>query len=140
MCRRLRDGRSLKNPTGDPGCSRSRSAPFGARIAMQATELGGYLIPAGTEVLVSLYHTHHMPELYPEPECFNPNRWLAIGVPSFEYIPFGGGSHMCIGGPFGMMETKIVLAMMLQRFRLAFVAGRRIDGSGGCSRVEDQPA
>jgi cytochrome P450 len=104
-------------------------APFGARIAMQATELGGYLIPPGTEVLVSLYHTHHMPELYPEPECFNPNRWLAIGVPSFEYIPFGGGPHLCIGGPFAMMETKIVLAMVLQRFRLQLVAGQRIDRS-----------
>ena len=104
-------------------------APFGARIAMQATELGGYLIPSGTEIFVSLYHTHHMPELYPEPECFNPNRWLAIDATSFEYIPFGGGPHMCIGGPFAMMETKIVLAMLLQRFRLQFVAGQRIDRS-----------
>ena len=70
-----------------------------------------------------------MPELYPEPECFNPNRWLAIGVPSFEYIPFGGGPHLCIAGPFAMMETKIVLAMVLQRFRLQLVAGQRIDRS-----------
>jgi cytochrome P450 len=104
-------------------------APFGSRIAMQAAELGGYLIPSGTEVVVSLYHTHHMPELYPEPERFNPDRWLATDVPSFEYIPFGGGPHMCVGGPFGMMETKIVLAMLLQRFRLQFVAGQRIDRS-----------
>lgn len=102
-------------------------APFSVRIAVQPTELGGYHLPTGTEALLSVYHTHHMPELYDQPEVFNPYRWIGIERDTFEFNPFLGGPHMCIGGPFAMLEMKLVLAMILQRYRLEFIPGTRVD-------------
>ncbi|MBE9126529.1 cytochrome P450 [Coleofasciculus sp. LEGE 07092] len=52
--------------------------PWNGRVTSQPTELGDYALPTGTEVFVSLYHTHHMSELYPDPEAFNPQRWETI--------------------------------------------------------------
>lgn len=105
--------------------------PFNHRIVASATELNGHAIPSGTELLVSIYHTHHMRDLFPEPERFNPDRWLAIEPSTFEYNPFSAGPRMCIGAAFAMMEIKIVLAMLLQQYRLEFVSGRPVDPSVG---------
>jgi len=102
-------------------------APFSIRVAVQDTELGGYHLPAGTEAILSVYHTHHMPELYGQPEVFNPYRWIGIERDTFEFNPFLAGPHMCIGGPFAMLEMKLVLAMILQRHRLEFIPGTRVD-------------
>jgi cytochrome P450 len=68
-----------------------------------------------------------MPELYPEPERFLPDRWATISPSVYEYIPFGAGPHMCLGATFAMIEIKIVLALILQRYRLAVRPGARID-------------
>jgi cytochrome P450 len=94
------------------------SVPFLLRVAMEDTELGGYKIQRGSEVIYSPYITHHSADLYPDPERFNPDRWLTIDPSPYAYIPFGAGLRMCIGAPFALMEAKLVLAMMLQRFRL----------------------
>ncbi|MFN8374498.1 MAG: cytochrome P450 [Anaerolineae bacterium] len=93
--------------------------PFLLRVAMENTELSGYRIPRGSEVIYSPYITHHMPEIYPEPQRFNPDRWLTSSPSSYEYLPFGAGIRMCIGATFATMEAKIVLATMLQRYHLA---------------------
>ena len=97
------------------------AVPWNGRVTSQATELGGYALPEGTEVFVSIYQTHHMPELYAEPEVFNPQRWETIEPSMFEYVPFSAGSRTCIGAAFALIEMKIVLAMLLQRYRLQFV-------------------
>jgi len=102
-------------------------APFSIRIAVQPTELGGYQLPAGTEAILSIYHTHHMADLYEQPEVFNPYRWIGIERNTFEFNPFLAGPHMCIGGPFAMLEMKLVLAMILQRHRLEFIPETRVD-------------
>ena len=91
--------------------------PWNTRTTAGPTELGGHHLPVGTEVIISIYHTHHMAELYEQPEVFNPHRWSTIERDSFEYNPFSGGPRMCIGAPFAMQEMKIALAMMLQRYR-----------------------
>jgi cytochrome P450 len=78
-------------------------------------------------VFFSQYITHHMPELYPEPERFLPERWQTINPSVYEYLPFGGGPRMCIGATFALFEIKIALALILQRYRLALQAGARID-------------
>ncbi|CAA9573031.1 cytochrome P450 hydroxylase [uncultured Synechococcales cyanobacterium] len=103
--------------------------PWNGRVTAQPTQLGGYALPQGTEVLVSIYQTHHMPELYPRPELFNPRRWETIEPTIFEYNPFSAGPRMCIGVGFAMMEMKIVLAMLLQRYRLQFIP-QKIDRYG----------
>jgi len=103
--------------------------PFLLRVAMEETELDGYRIPVGTEVIYSPYITHHMPEIYPEPERFNPDRWLTINPSAYEYLPFGAGIRMCIGATFASMEAKLVLAMMLQRYHLALPPDAKVDRS-----------
>lgn len=105
-------------------------APWNGRVTAQPTELGGYPIPQGTEVFVSIYQTHHMPELYPEPERFNPQRWEGFEPTAFEYNPFSAGPRLCIGAGFAMMEMKIVLAMLLQRYRLQFIPQVKVDRTG----------
>jgi cytochrome P450 len=71
-----------------------------------------------------------MPELYPDPEAFNPQRWETIEPSPYEYNPFSTGPRLCIGAGFAMMEIKLVLAMLLQRNRLQFLPQVRIDRRG----------
>ena len=71
-----------------------------------------------------------MPELYPNPESFDPSRWETITPNSYKYNPFSAGPRVCIGAGFAMMEIKIILAMLLQRYRLQFDPQRSIDRSG----------
>ncbi len=101
--------------------------PYSTRYACQATELAGFPIPAGTDVFVSLYHTHRMPELYAQPNVFNPYRWLGIERDVFEFTPFNSGPRMCLGAGFAMQEMKLMLAMILQRYRLEFIPNTRVD-------------
>jgi len=93
-------------------------APVTWRRAAHSIEVGGYEIPEGTEVYASIYETHHMPELYPEPERFDPGRWETTDPGTYEYIPFNAGPRRCIGASFAMMEIKVVLAVLLRRYRL----------------------
>lgn len=104
--------------------------PWNGRVTSQPTELGGYPLPMGTEVFVSIYQTHHMAELYPDSETFNPDRWQSIAPTPYEYNPFSAGPRTCIGAAFAMMELKIVLAMLLQRYRLQCVPRLKIDRTG----------
>ncbi len=104
--------------------------PVNSRILSQPSELDGYALPAGTEVYLSIYHTHHMPELYPQPELFNPGRWETIAPTLFEYGPFSSGRRVCIGASFALMDIKIILSMLIQRYRLQCLPHARVDRSG----------
>jgi cytochrome P450 len=104
--------------------------PWNGRVTSQPTTLAGYELPVGTEVFVSIYHTHHMPEIYPEPERFNPQRWETIQPTMYEYNPFSAGSRICIGAGFAIMEIKIVLAMLLMRYRLQLITEKPINAKG----------
>jgi cytochrome P450 len=106
------------------------SIPWNGRIASENTTLGGYEIPAGTEVFVSIYQTHHSPEIYSQPQQFDPKRWEKIEPTMYEYNPFSAGSRICIGAGFAMMEIKIVLAMLLMRYRFQLITEKPIDGKG----------
>lgn len=102
-------------------------ATFMMRYTTAPAQLGPYALPAGATVTLSPYITHHLPELYPQPERFNPARWETIGPGTYEYLPFGAGPHMCLGATFAMLEMKIVLAMLVQRHWLELAPGARID-------------
>jgi len=100
--------------------------PFNHRICPEDCELGGYALPRGTELLSSIYRTQRMPDLYPEPNRFKPERWEKLEPGPYSYNPFGTGPRMCIGATFALMEIKIVLAMLLQAYRFELVPGSRI--------------
>jgi cytochrome P450 len=102
-------------------------APFGARCSTTPFTLGPYSLPTHTTVLFSQYITHHMPELYAEPDRFIPARWTTINPSPYEYLPFGAGPRMCLGAAFAMLELKIVLSMLLQRYQLILVPNTTID-------------
>lgn len=91
------------------------------RRTVRDTELGGYFLPEDTLVSVSPHFVHHMPELWPDPERFDPERFAADRredrVHSHAWIPFGGGVHKCIGLYFGQMEIKAAMHQILQRWR-----------------------
>jgi cytochrome P450 len=97
------------------------------RATASATVLGGRRLAPGTTVVFSHYITHHMPDLFPEPERFLPNRWLTANPSPYEYLPFGIGPRMCIGVTFASLAVRMVLATLLQRFRLTMVPGTRVD-------------
>ena len=102
-------------------------ASFSSRISTAPFALGPYELPEGALVTFSQFLTHRLPELYPDPQRFCPERWERIDPSPYEYLPFGAGPRMCIGAAFALMEIKIVLAMLLQRFRPALPPGTRVD-------------
>lgn len=101
--------------------------PWNARVTSQPTSLGGYELPTGTEVFVSIYHTHHLPPIFPNPEKFDPQRWETKEPTMYEYNPFSAGSRICIGAPFALMEIKIVLAMLLMQYRLQYISQQQLE-------------
>ena len=91
------------------------------RRALRDFEFGGYRIPAGTQVGVGIAWTHHMPDIWPEPDKFDPLRFTpeaSKGRHRFAWVPFGGGAHMCIGLHFAVMQMKLLMANMLSRYRI----------------------
>jgi len=91
------------------------------RRALRDFEFGGYRIPAGTQVGVGIAWTHRMPEIWPEPDRFDPLRFTpenSKGRHRFAWVPFGGGAHMCIGLHFAVMQMKLLVANLLSRYRI----------------------
>ncbi|MCB9009196.1 MAG: cytochrome P450 [Ardenticatenaceae bacterium] len=91
------------------------------RTALEDTEIGGYTIPKGSTIFISPFVMHHLPQYFDEPEAFKPERFTAEfekSLPKYAYMPFGGGTRVCIGNAFAMMEAQLILAAIAQRFRL----------------------
>ncbi|MFD9356979.1 cytochrome P450 [Streptomyces sp. NPDC060031] len=104
----------------------------GVTLLMRRTtapvDLGGYTLPAGTEVAFSLYAIHRDPDLYANPEKFDPDRWLphrqaAASLGREAYIPFGAGNRKCIGDAFVWTEATIAIATVLSRWQLRPIPG-----------------
>jgi cytochrome P450 len=97
------------------------AAWVGPRRTTRDVMLGGVLVPAETGVHYSSWVTHHLPELYPEPFTFDPDRFLPereAALPRGAYVPFGGGSRMCLGKRFGEYELRALAAVLLSRLQL----------------------
>ncbi|MEQ8854857.1 cytochrome P450 [Gimesia sp.] len=101
--------------------------PITYRVARKETELNGVQICSGDRVMCSQYVTHHTPDLFSEPNRFNPHRWFSINPNTYEYFPFGAGPRSCLGYTLGMTIIKVSLAMILQSFRLSVIPQTRID-------------
>ena len=113
--------------------------PSMPRRAMRDFTFKGYAIPAGTMVGVNPLFTHHMPEIWPEPEKFDPMRFTEEAQRNrhrFAWVPFGGGAHMCLGLHFAYMQAKCFARHFLQN--LERLAGARLQA--GLADVADPEA
>ncbi|XP_058800775.1 cytochrome P450 4C1-like [Phymastichus coffea] len=97
------------------------SVPFISRIITHDMQLKNYLIPKDTIAHLHVYDTHRDPNFWPEPNKFDPDRFLPERIQKrhpFSYIPFSAGPRNCIGQKFAMMELKAVIAHLLHNFYL----------------------
>ncbi len=100
---------------------------IGPRRAVRDFEFGGYMVPRGAYVNYCSWASHRIPEVFPDPEAFIPERFTRerkAALPRGAYVPFGGGQRICIGKRFGQTEVKLVATMLLQKLRLDAMPGR----------------
>ncbi len=100
------------------------------REAINDCEIGGYHVPAGTQIFMFQWATQRDARFFDEPLAFKPERW----TPEFEaqlhkyaYFPFGAGPRVCIGAQFAMMEMILVLATIGRKFRLQLVPDHSVE-------------
>jgi len=99
------------------------------RQALEDDELNGFHVPKGSVIGVCTYVLHRDPDNFENPEGFDPDRFL--GDPKdrakYTYLPFGGGARVCIGNAFAMMEAQIVLAKIVQSYRLDLLPNTKLE-------------
>jgi cytochrome P450 len=102
---------------------------IGPRRAVREFEFGSCTVPKDAYVNYCSWASHRIPEVFPDPEAFIPERFTRerkAQLPRGAYVPFGGGSRICIGKRFGQTEVKLVATMLLQRLRLDTLPGRTV--------------
>lgn len=87
--------------------------------------LGGYDLPAGTTIALSIYLLHRRADLWNNPDEFRPDRFLESRPSPFAYCPFGGGPRICVGNSFAMYISRGVLSRLLSRVALRLPAGSK---------------
>jgi len=93
----------------------------GPRRALQSFEFGGHTVPARAFVNYCSWASHHLPDVFEQPEEFRPERFTPEGraaMPKGAYVPFGGGSRTCIGMRFGQLEVRTIASMIVARCSL----------------------
>ena len=100
-----------------------------SRIATKDEMLGEHFIPAGSSVTLSWYVLHRLPELWPKPEKFDPDRFSPDAKNSGNslgsaYFPFSMGPRTCIGQTFAQFEARVLMARLLQEFKLTLLPGQ----------------
>jgi cytochrome P450 len=94
----------------------------GPRRSVEPFEFAGHSVPGRAFVNYSSWASHHLPEVFSEPEQFRPERFAPkakAALPKGAYIPFGGGSRTCIGMRFGQLEIRTIATLLLARFTLS---------------------
>jgi len=104
-----------------------------ARMAIGEDRIGGVRIPPRASISISIYVTHRNPNLWPDPERFDPERFAPAAVAQrhrFAYLPFGGGPRICIGNGFAIAEAQVILAAIAQRYRVRLAPGHTVEPIG----------
>ena len=99
---------------------------IGPRRAVRTFAFAGVTVPEGAPVNYSSYVSHRLPDVWPDPEAFLPERFTPerrAALPKGAYVPFGGGSRQCIGMRFGQLEIKAIAARILREHRLELAPG-----------------
>ena len=102
------------------------------RRAIAECELGGYRIPAGSNIFILQWRTQRDARFFPNPQRFDPERWAEDPVrsgkiPRFAYFPFGGGPRVCVGASFAMMEATLLLAMIQRNYHLELAPNHSVE-------------
>ena len=103
---------------------------IGPRRSVKPFELHGRSVPEGVPVNYSSWASHRLPDVWEDPEAFDPERFAPARrsrIPKGAYVPFGGGSRICVGMRFGQLEIKVIARAVLERFRLERVPGHRLE-------------
>jgi cytochrome P450 len=112
-------------------CMRLYPPAYGlGREAINDCEIGGYPVPAGTQVFMFQWATQRDSRFFDEPLAFKPERWteeFEASLPKYAYFPFGGGPRACVGASFAMMEMILVLATIGKRYRLELVRDHPVE-------------
>jgi cytochrome P450 len=94
----------------------------GPRRSVEPFEFEGIPVPGRAFVNYCSWASHHLPEVFPHPDEFRPERFTRearAALPKGAYIPFGGGPRICIGMRFGQLEVRTIATMILSRFTLS---------------------
>ncbi|MFI6033839.1 cytochrome P450 [Streptomyces sp. NPDC051315] len=101
-----------------------------ARHVLRETTLGGYTLERGTKVMVPAYVIQRDARWFPDPERFDPDRWLPDGsgtaAPSNAYLPFGAGPLICMGMSWSLIEMTLAAALMVRSFRVSQPSGAKV--------------
>ncbi len=104
-------------------------APGFAREPIEDVMIGGFEVPKGSLISVNTYSLQRDARFFEEPARFNPERF-ARGweerIPRYAYLPFGGGPRVCIGNGFAMMEAKLIVATVAQRWQFLLDPGQNV--------------
>lgn len=110
------------------------------RRAIQDDIIGGYHIPRGSSVLISPYLLHRKPDLWANPELFDPSRFAcASAIPRHAYLPFGIGAHRCVGLHLARGIAHHVLGRVFEQFRLHLLPGQLLTTAPGITLRHSGP-
>jgi cytochrome P450 len=107
----------------------------GPRRSVAPFQFAGHTVPGRAYVNYSSWASHHLPDVFPEPERFLPARFAPekkAALPKGAYVPFGGGSRTCIGMRFGQLEIRTIATLILSHFTLEL-------GEGFDLRIREMP-
>lgn len=96
------------------------------RAASGGASIGGVNLPPKANLIVSPLMAHHDPKIFPEPMRFNPDRWIGFTPPPYTYMPYGGGPRTCLGAMFANQALRIILPMVLRRYRYSLRDGATV--------------
>jgi cytochrome P450 len=91
------------------------------RTPTEDLTIDGYTVPKGSVIYISPWVMHHDARWFPDPYAFKPERWAddyEKSIPRYAYFPFGGGPRVCIGNSFALMEARLIVAAIAQRFHV----------------------
>ena len=110
------------------------------RSAVETDSFDGFDIDKGSFVVISPFVNHRMPEFWPSPLRFDPERFTEDQTrvrPHLHYFPFGFGPHLCVGMHFAAIEMRIAIALLLSRFEIELVNGMRVRENPQISNTPD---
>jgi cytochrome P450 family 135 len=96
----------------------------GGRYVLEPFPIGQWTILPNVAIHVDAYGVHHDPRVYPQPHVFRPERFLEEPPDGYSFLPFGGGTHRCLGAALALLEIKVFLREMLLRLELAPISSR----------------